>query len=109
MTVRRATGSDFEAVLRLLTAAALPVAGVQPSLTDFYVAVEDGRVVGAIGLEVYGSDAVLRSAVVDSAARGTGIGVALVDRILEHALQRGVHGIYLLTTTAEDVLSALRI
>ncbi len=99
--VRTATTADHMAVLELLNAAALPVAGVPPTLTDFWVAVDHGQTVGAIGLELYGPDALLRSAVVDPAFRGTGIGVALVECALNDARQRGVRGVYLLTTTAE--------
>jgi amino-acid N-acetyltransferase len=99
--VRPAGESDYRAVAELLRAAGLPLAGVPPSLTDFYVAEERGRVLGAVGLEVHGGDGLLRSAVVDPAARGTGIGLTLVDRILRHARERGLGAVYLLTTTAE--------
>jgi amino-acid N-acetyltransferase len=85
----------------LLEAAALPVAGVAPPLADFFVADGGGRIVGAIGLEAYGPDALLRSAVVEPAARGSGIGAALVERVLGHAGERGVRSVYLLTTTAD--------
>jgi N-acetylglutamate synthase and related acetyltransferases len=34
-------------------------------------------------------------------ARSTGLGLALVDRILRHARERGLGAVYLLTTTAE--------
>ena len=100
--VRAARGEDHAAVVRLLDAARLPVAGLTPTLADFFVAELDGLIVGVIGLERYGDDALLRSAVVDPSARGSGIGVALVERVLEHARERGVHTIYLLTTTAEE-------
>lgn len=99
--VRPADQRDYQAVAELLRAADLPLAGIHPSLTGFYVAEERGRVVGAIGLEVHGEDGLLRSAVVDPAARGTGIGLTLVDRILSHARERGLGAVYLLTTTAE--------
>jgi amino-acid N-acetyltransferase len=99
--VRRATGADYRGVMHLLEAANLPVAGVPSTLTDFYVAEDQGRILGAVGLELYGADALLRSAVVDAAARGAGTGRALVQRILGHARERGVRAVYLLTTTAE--------
>jgi amino-acid N-acetyltransferase len=99
--VRPATGGDFDAVVGLLRDARLPLAGVPGTLTGFYVAEDQGRVVGAIGLEVHGPDGLLRSAVVDQGARGTGIGLALVDRILDRARERGLGAVYLLTTTAE--------
>jgi amino-acid N-acetyltransferase len=99
--VRPATGGDFDAVVGLLRDARLPLAGVPGTLTGFYVAEDQGRVVGAIGLELHGPDGLLRSAVVDPGARGTGIGLALVDRILDRARERGLGAVYLLTTTAE--------
>jgi amino-acid N-acetyltransferase len=102
VAVRAATGDDHGAVVGLLDAAGLPLAGLTPALADFFVAEQDGRIVGAVGLERYGPDALLRSAVVAPAARGSGIGVALVKRALEHARHLGVLAIYLLTTTAEQ-------
>jgi amino-acid N-acetyltransferase len=74
---------------------------VPPALTDFFVADDRGRIVGAIGLEAYGAEGLLRSAAVDPAARGAGLGAALVERVLVHARERGVRSVYLLTTTAE--------
>jgi amino-acid N-acetyltransferase len=94
--------SDYQAVVELLRDAGLPLAGVPRSLTDFYVAEERGTVLGAVGLEVHGGDGLLRSAVVHPTARGTGIGLTLVDRILRHARERGLGAVYLLTTTAES-------
>ena len=99
--VRPATVSDYEAVVGLLQAANLPLAGVPRALAGFYVAEERGRILGAVGLELYGTDGLLRSAVVDPAARGTGLGHALVRRLLGDARERGLGAVYLLTTTAE--------
>jgi amino-acid N-acetyltransferase len=58
-------------------------------------------VVGTVGLEPYGGCALLRSAVVDREDRGSGIGEALVRRILDHARDQGIAEVFLLTTTAE--------
>jgi amino-acid N-acetyltransferase len=100
--VRSASSTDHIAVVGLLEDAGLPVAGVLPMLPDFYVVELDGRVVGAVGLEIYGRDALLRSAVVERVARNSGLGVALVERILDHARERDMRAIYLLTTTADQ-------
>lgn len=99
--IRVATPGDFAGVVRLLEASDLPTAGLDRCLPDFLVAEESGRVVGAIGLEVYGDCALLRSAVVDAGRRGTGVGVDLVESLLRRAATRGVREVYLLTTTAE--------
>ncbi|HEY7482354.1 MAG TPA: arsenic resistance N-acetyltransferase ArsN2 [Gemmatimonadales bacterium] len=100
-SIRPATPGDFTGVVSLLHAADLPTAGLQPRLADFLVAEDHGRIVGAIGLEVYGDRALLRSAVVDAGHRNSGLGSDLVARLLERARVRGVREVYLLTTTAE--------
>jgi amino-acid N-acetyltransferase len=97
-----AAPGDFAGVVHLLEAAELPTAGLDRSLPDFLVAEENGRVVGAVGLEVYGDCALLRSAVVDAGRRGSGLGIDLVETVLRRAGTRGVREIYLLTTTAEQ-------
>jgi amino-acid N-acetyltransferase len=101
ITIRVAAPGDFAGVVRLLEAADLPTAGLDRSMPDFLVAEESGRVVGAVGLEVYGDCALLRSAVVDAGRRGSGLGIDLVESLLRGAETRGLREIYLLTTTAE--------
>ena len=54
-----------------------------------------------VGLELYGSVALLRSLVVSADVRSAGIGTALVAHAEEHARSQGVQSLYLLTTTAE--------
>jgi amino-acid N-acetyltransferase len=62
---------------------------------------------GVVGLEIYGSSALLRSLVVDESNRGRGCGKALVVEAERYALGRGVRHIYLLTTTAEKFFEGL--
>ena len=100
-TLRPASAVDYDEVVRLLRAADLPTAGLQPSLPHFLVAEDGGRVVGAVGLEIYGDTALLRSAVVDESRRGSGVGGDLVARLLDQARSYGIREVYLLTTTAE--------
>lgn len=57
---------------------------------------------GVAGLEVHGSDGVLRSVAVAPALRGQGLGARLTDRVLEVARSEGLNRVYLLTTTAEE-------
>jgi N-acetylglutamate synthase-like GNAT family acetyltransferase len=102
MRIRNAEPSDFPAVEKLLKTNDMPVDGVKENFASFVVAEHGGRIVGAIGLELYDSVALLRSAVVARDDRGTGVGHRLVERILESAERTGVDEIYLLTTTAED-------
>ena len=99
--VRSGTAADYPAVIALLEAAGLPTAGVPRTLGDFLVADRADGLAGAIGLERYGSGALLRSAVVRPGDQGTGIGAALVRALLDRARDGGLREIYLLTTTAE--------
>ncbi|HYS68845.1 MAG TPA: arsenic resistance N-acetyltransferase ArsN2 [Gemmatimonadaceae bacterium] len=101
MKIRRAKSSDLSAVESLLTASDLPTDGVRDNFSGFVVADDDGAIAGAIGLEKYGSVALLRSAVVAPDHRGTGVGRKLVEQLLERAEEAGVDELYLLTTTAE--------
>jgi len=101
MRIRNATDLDLSAVENLLTASDLPLAGVRDNFSSFIVAEEAGEIAGAIGLEEYGSAALLRSAVVSPEHRGSGIGGKLVEQLLEQAEEAGIEELYLLTTTAE--------
>ena len=102
MQIRSAKDSDLSAVERLLAASDLPTDGVRDNFSSFVVADDDGAIAGAIGLEKYGSAALLRSAVVSPESRGSGIGRKLVEQLLRRAEEAGVDELYLLTTTAED-------
>ena len=102
MKIRKAINRDLDAVEGLLSASVLPLDGVKENLSGFIVAEEGGRIIGAVGLEKFGSIALLRSAVVSNEHRGSGVGRRLVEHILERAEKNGIEELYLLTTTAED-------
>lgn len=101
-SIRPASEKDAEAVRTLLRDAALPTAGVPDDLANFLVAERGGEFLGTVGLERYGDAALLRSAVVRAGERGTRIGEALVQKLVERARADGVRTLVLLTTTAED-------
>lgn len=108
VVLRQATADDLASVERLLTASGLPTVGVADALCTFVVAEREGDVaeregdiVGVVGLEVCGDHGLLRSTAVDPAYRDRGLGRALVERIIAEAEARGIHALYLLTTTAE--------
>ncbi|HEX6536458.1 MAG TPA: arsenic resistance N-acetyltransferase ArsN2 [Gemmatimonadaceae bacterium] len=99
--VRPAIAADLPAVERLLVASSLPLDGVREALPTFVVAEAGDEVVGVAGLEVCCDNALLRSVAVADAWRSHGIGRALVTRVISDAEARGIHALYLLTTTAE--------
>jgi amino-acid N-acetyltransferase len=102
MRVRNATAADLEAVKRLLADNNLPVEGVAENFSNFLVADDEESIAGAIGLERFGSVALLRSAVVAPEYRGSGIGRRLIEELLTQAVRAGIGDVYLLTTTAEE-------
>ena len=102
MEIRVATRRDLPAVESLLSASDLPLEGVKENFSSFVVAEDDGIIAGAIGLEKFGSVALLRSAVVAREHRGSGVGRRLVEKILEYAEAEGIEELFLLTTTAEN-------
>jgi amino-acid N-acetyltransferase len=102
ITIRNAADDDLEAVERLLSASNLPIEGVADNFSNFLIAENGADIAGAIGLERFGSVALLRSAVIAAEHRGTGIGRRLVEALLASARSTGIEQIYLLTTTAAD-------
>jgi amino-acid N-acetyltransferase len=107
--IRNAVPADLPAIERLLTDSDLPTAGVGEIISahsrDFFVAEagEGGerQLVGVAGLEVCCDNALLRSVAVRPAWRSHAVGRELVRRIVREAEGRGLHALYLLTTTAE--------
>jgi N-acetylglutamate synthase-like GNAT family acetyltransferase len=96
-----AVPADAAAIGALLRAAGLPAEDFADHLAHFLVARRGDAVVGAVGCELHGADALLRSLVVAPAERGAGLGGRLVDRLAAAVRRRGARQFYLLTTTAE--------
>ncbi len=95
-------------VVALLQESSLPVEGAAQHFDSFLVARDgEGRLIGCVGLEVYGDVGLLRSLAVKRAARGSGLGARLVERLFDLARSKGVETLYLLTTTAEDYFPRL--
>lgn len=101
IALRPARPEDLPGMLTLLEAEGLPTEGVSVWLRTFHVAVSDERVVGVAGLELYGSDGLLRSVAVESGWRGRGVAGRLTGEVLNSAREAGVRTVYLLTETAE--------
>jgi N-acetylglutamate synthase-like GNAT family acetyltransferase len=99
--LRPARDSDLPAIERLLVDAGLPLAGVAGALGTFTVAEAGTEIVGVAGLEVCRDNALLRSVAVTSEWRSRGLGRMLVTHVIADAEARGIHGLYLLTTTAD--------
>jgi amino-acid N-acetyltransferase len=106
VSLERATGDDLATVEHALAAADLPTSDLGDAAGRFYLAVADGHRVGVGGLEVYGTDGLLRSLAVPADARGEGYGIAICDALEAEARDAGVQRLYLLTTTAASFFEA---
>lgn len=96
------------AVCRLLGEAKLPAADLtRRHIEHFFGCGVEQAPRGAVGVELHGGEALLRSLVVDPQARGRGCATALVARAERHAREQGARRIYLLTTTAADFFARL--
>ena len=92
----------------LLTACDLPTTDLESCHFEHFLGwgtVEAPQ--GVIGLEPYGSVALLRSLAVSTEVRGTGIGKTLVAAAEDYAQTQGVQVLYLLTTTAATFFARL--
>ena len=95
-----AAGTDLEAVRTLLTRMRLPTEDVGQPNQVFVTAWSGGSLVGCVGLERHGTNALLRSLAVVPRMQGAGLGMRLVQEALAEARQSATTALYLLTTTA---------
>jgi amino-acid N-acetyltransferase len=96
-------GPGREAVMELLMSASLPSADLTDAhMAHFFYCGSSSAPLGIVGVEFYGSDALLRSLAVAPDRQRTGLGRALLHQAEHHARSRGAGSIYLLTTTAES-------
>ncbi|ASV96745.1 arsenic resistance N-acetyltransferase ArsN2 [Paraburkholderia aromaticivorans] len=104
MMIRAARNEDLDAIKVLLAENGLPASDVTPDLLRSFAVAENaaGSVVGSVGLERFGTDALLRSLAVAKLARNCRLGGDLVAHAEDLARASGVGELWLLTTTAAD-------
>ncbi|ADV66602.1 GNAT family N-acetyltransferase [Deinococcus maricopensis] len=103
-----ATPADHDTIRALLNTCGLTTQSLNfDAPGTFWVARQDGRPVGCIGLEHGQGASLLRSTCVLPEARGLGVGRALVRSALTLATLRGDHGVYLFSNDAPDYWTRL--
>lgn len=98
---RLANEGDLPYIKSLLNKCKLTYEDIDDFISDFIVVISDDKIVGTVGLEIYGKTALLRSFAVDDAYRSKNFGTVLYEDILTYAKLNKVNKVYLLTTTAE--------
>ncbi|WP_460732904.1 arsenic resistance N-acetyltransferase ArsN2 [Lysobacter tyrosinilyticus] len=101
MQLRPPNESERAGIRALLAGNDLPIQDLDTATIDFTVAVEDGRIVGVVGLEILADAGLVRSLAVEATHRGSGTGAALVLAVEAQARQRNLSQLVLLTQTAE--------
>jgi amino-acid N-acetyltransferase len=107
-SIRRGEPADVPAIVALLEGAGLPTADFTggPGI-QLWVLEDNGSVLGAIALERYGTNALLRSLAVVPEHRSRGFGHRLVSQLEHDAFAQGVERLVLLTETAEPFFRRL--
>ena len=100
VTFRPARAADVPRMVDLIASANLPPAFVEEYLEGFIAAERSGEIVACGGVEMYSDSAVIRSVVVDEAARGLGLGRGLAELLMTHARDAGATDLYLFTADA---------
>lgn len=96
----RANDNQRQPVIDLLLEENLPVSDLPQSLMNFFVATDNGQLIGAIGLEFFGRYGLLRSMVVKKEYRNQKVASHLLSELEEFGRTCGLTCMYLLTETA---------
>ncbi len=100
--IRTAKASDRPFILAVLQRMELPHGDLMPSMVSrFSVCIEDGDVVGVIGLEAYDGVGLIRSLAVVPTSQGVDVGAELLATAEAQAQALGLRRVYALTTTAQ--------
>jgi N-acetylglutamate synthase-like GNAT family acetyltransferase len=104
---RASRGEDLEAARTLVSAAGLPLAGLDEHFAGFWVLdAPNGGLAGVAGAERYGDAWLLRSLVVTPAFQGRGHSRRLLEAVLTEARRAGAREVFLLTTDAQPLFAA---
>ena len=104
--IRAPEAGDLAFARRLLQDEGLPVEDLGLDYLKLSATI-DGELAGVIGLEDFGELGLLRSLVVSSSARGSGLGRRLVDALEDSVRERGMRELWLLTIDADPFFEKL--
>jgi len=102
LTFEEISNEDINNAKRLLKENDLCYNDIPKENLDIFKVLEGKVIVGYLGLEHYGSDAVLRSVVIKDNFRGKNFGRKITLLGIDAARNRGIKSLYLLTITAKN-------
>jgi arsenate reductase (thioredoxin) len=98
------TSASIAEVRSLLEGCGLPTDDLNPKRVEFLAVRRSGAIAGCVGIELYGSQALIRSLAVGGVHRGRGIGGALLQAALARAIAAGATEVFGVTIGAADYL-----
>ena len=107
LILEKISNEDINDAKSLLKENDLCYADIPKENLDIFKVLDDNVIVGYLGLEHYGSDAVLRSVVIKDKFRGQNLGRKMTLLGIDAARNGGIESLYLLTLTARDFFSKL--
>ncbi|HEX2968597.1 MAG TPA: arsenic resistance N-acetyltransferase ArsN2 [Bacteroidales bacterium] len=103
----QAEKADFKEIFKLLEINGLPYSDLNDNPVTFFVARDGEKIIGSIGLEMYGYDGLLRSFAVIPEMQNHGIGKELYGNLMAFVKQNRIKTVHLLTDTARDYFSRI--
>jgi len=105
MQIIKVTEHSRNEIINLLRTNNLPSEDLPDALNEFYAALDEGKLIGLVGMERYSRFGLLRSMVVRPNYRNRQIAAKLVQLLEQAAAGSGITTMYLLTQTAENYFS----
>lgn len=105
--IRQAKQKDVGSLTDLLDSANLHTVGIEKHVSHFFVVeqLEKEKLVGMIGMEVYASDGLLRSFVIERPQGDIKLSLALLNTILSYAESLDIQRVYLVTKQGSPFLT----
>ncbi len=107
LTIEKISSEEVDEAKFLLKENDLCYADIPKRNLDIFKVLDNNEIVGYLGLEYYGIDAVLRSVVIKDEFRGQNLGRKMTLLAIDAAKTKGIESLYLLTLTAKDFFSKL--
>ena len=105
--IQYAQPDQLTALAQLLTQNHLLANDLPDGLPNFWLAFDDDKLIGSVGIEGFGNVGLLRSVCVDADYRNQAIARQLYNIALQETRRQGVQDLYLLTTTADRYFDRL--
>lgn len=106
-TIQLLDRSEISSIKTLLHSVGLPGSDLESAPIHFFGKKENNELIATGALEIYGSNAILRSVAIHPDFQKSGYGKQIVRFLEKKAVDLGIQKLFLLTTTAETYFKKL--